>query len=169
MIINRKEKINLFLLNQFKSEGIEVEEIIDHQERRGRGIQRINPLEKLKNAGIITQQEYRAARNYQYNYEIANISHHARPSYDGTGIVRPSSVNFKSKDTFYSQSQLNATNYIAKTRNIILQKDIAFVRIVELIFEKQKSITSCEDLLKMTKKTIEKKIKEICEIMLDNA
>jgi len=163
--------LNIFALNQYVKSGVEIQTFGD---RKGRGMQKVNPLKKMFNNGALTVQQYKAAKNYQHNFELSNISHHARPSYDGSGV---GSIAFKSKDTFYSDSQLNASNYIATTRNIILQHnhfrnknnkivDRRYLEILELIFEKQKSVTKVEEAMKITKLVIERKAREICEIFL---
>lgn len=171
LLENDSNSLSRFAIAQYLSAGIEV---VSTGERRGRGSQKINPLEKMFKKGDLSRDLYSIARNYQLQFERSNISHHARPSYDGSGV---GSIAFKSKDCFYTDSQLSASNYIAKAKNQIMLHnylktkkgklvDRGYLKIIDLVFEKEIAISNVEEIPpKQTKATIERKIKEICEIL----
>lgn len=169
---NDSNALNRFAVAQYLAAGIEMINI--GEKKRGRGSQKINPLEKMFKKGDLSRDLYSVAKNYQLQFERSNISHHARPNYDGSGV---GSIAFKSKDSFYTDAQLSASNYIAKAKNKIISHnyfktksgkivDRGYLKIIDLVFEKEVAISNVEEIPpKQTKTTIERKIKEICEIL----
>src|SRR3990167_6297412 len=71
-------------INQIKRSGSEVKLYL--MKNTNIGAARVNPILKLFQFQKLTREEYVAACRYQRAHEIAQISHHARPSYDGTSI-----------------------------------------------------------------------------------
>jgi hypothetical protein len=186
---NRKgnDNLNHKALENYRRSGIA---IAVYRMRNGlTGASKINPLERLLKKEIITQQEFGAACKYIDDFELAHMSHHARPSYDGTPISSVSS-NFIKERTI-PQHQLNAAARIEKIKQAIEEiskprqiknfkdfknhksahrnttRDRRLTEVLDVIFEKQMTINAAEQYLHIGHRSLEEKIKEICEIILE--
>lgn len=164
-----------FLIFQLEKEGKEVE--IFTGDRPGRiGAATKNPIERLYFEKILTQEERGVAKNYQYNYEIANLSHHARPSYDGTSA---SSASAELGEGGPGQDQIDAGRFLFKVKlNLELHNHETIFRgkkfyivnlklpeILHQIFEKQFAVRNVRHITGINDREIVKKIKNICKII----
>jgi hypothetical protein len=161
---------NNFAASQLINSGKEIS-IFTSEKKKGISIE--NPLSRLYSRSVLDRDEYDAAMNYCNNYELANISHHARPSYDS---VRAST---NKKDHHISQNQIDASkkindanksifanNFFKNPKNKIINR--RYIEILNLIFEQQMCMNAVQSRLNMSRLTIERKIKEICKILVDN-
>lgn len=165
---HKPNSLNLYTVKRLIEQGKEYKVF---ECRRKKGLTPENPLTRLFNKGILTKQEHNAGKDYCHSYEVANVSRHARPSYDGTAIGTTAP-----DPEFYTQSQFEASRKIAEARNKIMLANIgykdkkAFSRrypeVLELVFQKQIAVRVVEQNTGMNHAGIERKIKEICEILL---
>jgi hypothetical protein len=132
------------LLVRLEEQGIETK-------KSGRITSRVNPLSKLYNSNDLTKEEYFVGKEYQKNYELANISNHARP----TKITEYTPKNF----------QIKAYSRITEAK-LEISKEFRLLEILIHIFENQQSINYCEKKLGINHKIIKEKIKQICKILL---
>lgn len=159
--------INLFLLKKLETKGKEIKFV-----KRGSRIisgSVVEPLRKLLQKGIINQSSYNAGVKYCNDYELSNMSHHARPSYDG------SSINSSTpRERMIFQHQLNATKNVDAIKILIKEKDQVnptsiltkkYTIILDLIFERQLSIYAVNKRTKICYELLEKKIIEILKIL----
>lgn len=176
--------LNKELLRQIESSGVDVE-ILLHDTRRI-GARRANPLQRLFEKKKLTREEYVAATRYQFDFELSNLSHHARPSYDGSSISAAAS---RASENTPKQSQLNATARVELVKRLVsvasrphqidgfkefksphakkFSRDLRLIEILELIFEKQITIREVETRLGINHSELPARIKKICEILLD--
>lgn len=140
---------------------VRLEEIGIETEKSGRITSRVNPLDKLFGSSEISKEEWIAGREYQKNYELANISNHARPAYDNWGTSRSTKlVEFAPKNY-----QIKAYSKITEAK-LAISKEYRLLEVLVHIFENQQSINHCEKILKTNHKIIKEKIKKICEILV---
>lgn len=172
-LTNRKGKkpnvLNLWHITRLLEEG---KEIVVFESNRKRSVRQEHPAVSLFIKGILTKEELRAAEDYSMLYERSNISHHSRPSYDGTTT---SAINYQSRDLI-TQSQFEASRKLAELRNRIalasLKKsgkkiiDLKYLKITEQVLEKQCAIRVVERNTGMNHSIVERKIKEVCEILM---
>lgn len=164
-------------LNQIEKCGVEINL---YNRNGGRiGASRKNPIEELFKKNKLTREEYVAGQNYQYLFELSQISHHARPSYDGTTISAASS---RMTENTPKQAQIDASrfifaakaamklaaNYETVYRNGAFKIiDLKLPEILENIFEKEIAIKNVESLLHLDRRTIHDRIKKITQILVD--
>lgn len=149
----RKLKTKSLLFVRLEEEGIEIEKVDRIQNK-------VNPLERLFEKKKLTREELRAGKDYQFSYALANLSNHARPSYDSLG----GGASAKPRDLRRKDSQVSAAARIllAKTE---VSKQFGLLPILLNLFEKEKSINWCEKNLGVNHKVIEERVKEICNIL----
>lgn len=148
-----KQKKNLLLV-RLEESGIETQ-------KSGRITSRVNPLDKLYFSKDLTKEEWLAGKEYQKNYELANISNHARPGYDNWGTSRSTKlVEFTPKNY-----QIKAYSKITEAK-LAISKEYRLTEILTHIFENQQSINHCEKILKTNHKIIKEKIKRISQILV---
>lgn len=163
----QKSALNEWTIRRLLEDG---KELTIFENGRKKGISLENPLTRLFVRGVLNKQEYSVGKKYCNDYELANISHHARQSWDG------SAIGSSKTDDFYNQAQIEAVKRVATAKNKLIANNIGrnkhekiisrkYLEVLELIFEKQVAITIAESKLKMTRLTIERKVKEICEIL----
>lgn len=169
--------LNKFTLKRIEqSEGVEIATYL--MKNNNIGAAKKNPLIRLHKAGKLTQQEFWAGENYQNRFEISQLSHHARPSYDGTPI---SSASTRSEEGGSSQSQIEASRFIFAAKAQMNLRDnyetiyrngkfiivsLKLPEILEAIFEKQIAIRNMRHESGINDRVIEERIKKICEILL---
>jgi anti-sigma28 factor (negative regulator of flagellin synthesis) len=177
--------LNLRALRHYENEGIEIAKFVMRNGLIGASI--ASPLEKLLKKGTLTHSEFAVATRYSRDVEIASVTNHARPIYDGTPISS-ASTNQKSKTP--PSSQLFAASKVAKIRAEIakqsepkqfkdfgkkpdpkrtyrtMTRDKRYSDILALIFEREVSIRAAEAKLGLNHRVIEERTKEICEIIL---
>jgi len=162
-----KSALNEWTIRRLLEEG---KELTIFENGRKKGISLENPLTRLFVRGVLNKQEYFVGKKYCNDYELANVSHHARPSWDGSAIG-----SSKAGD-FYNQSQIEAVKRVATAKGKLIANNIGrnkqgkvisrkYLEVLEVVFEKQTSIIIAETKLNMTRLTIERKVKEICEIL----
>jgi hypothetical protein len=150
----KKEKSLLFI--RLEETGVEIE-------KRGKIQNKVNPLERLFEKKKITRNELRAGKDYQFNHALANLSNHARPSYDSlSGGASGKLRNYERKDY---QIRASAKILLAKTE---ISKKFGLLPILLNLFEKEKSVHWCEKNLGINHKVIESRAKEICNILENN-
>lgn len=165
---SRSNSLNIYTIKRLTEQGREYKVF---ECRRKKGLTLENPLTRLLNKGTLTKQEHSAGKDYYHNYEIANVSRHARPSYDGT------SIGSSSPDReFYTQSQFEASRKLAEARNKIMIYNIGrsekrvfsrrYAEILDQIFERQIAVRVVEENTGINHAAIERKVKEICAILL---
>ena len=162
--------MNKFLLSQFENEGIEVV-----QPKSRKILMKKNPLSRLFEKGFISREQYNAAKDYQFHYELANISHHTRPSYDGSSI----SGTRKPKEGGMTQVQLDSSKFIFEAnrkielvtyvsvcvRGFYKVVDIKLIPILQFVFERQISIRAAEKKLGLNHQVIENRVRVICDVL----
>jgi hypothetical protein len=142
------------LLVRFEESGIETK-------KSGKILSRVNPLDKLYTSSDLTKDEWLAGKEYQKNYELANISNHARPSYENWGTSKSTKITEFTPKNF----QIKAYSKITEAK-LEISKEYRLLEILTHLFENQQSINHCEKLLKTNHKIIKEKIKKICKILL---
>jgi hypothetical protein len=167
-----KSNINHYLLARLREEGKEVNEFGTKKEK---GLTTENPIKKLFRKGYLNNQEYFAALKYQNAYEQVNISRHSRPIYDGSAVS--SAVNKPISRLPFTDSQIAASKFIATARNAVMAKNFfekngelksrLYLEITEMVFEKQKSLRFIRDTLRLQDECSRRKVKEICNILLE--
>lgn len=164
---HRPNSLNLYTVKRLMEEGREFKVF---ECKRKKGLSQENPLTRLYNKSILTKEEYHAGKDYCHHYQIANISHHARPSYDtAIGSTSPDKE-------FYTQSQFDASRKIAEAKNKIalfnIKKNnhrvynLRYFEVLDNIFEREISIKVAEKNIGVNQYGIERKVKEICQILL---
>ena len=166
--VNKKHLIiNHFLIAQIEAEGKEVRKVIKDSKILMATF--VNPIDRLFRKGILTRQEYFAGRKYCNDYNLANLSNHSRPFYDGSA---PS----KSKVAFlvpFTKSQLEASKSIHEAQKAIYALNAEQKRtrklpeILQLVFEQEKSFNCVEKMLGMNHSVLEARVKLICEALLE--
>jgi len=127
----------------------------------------------LKIKGTLTQEEYSSGVDYQQDYELSNLSHHSRPSYENLR-----SGGGKARDFDLKDNQVQASKNIEIIKKLIDEKEKSLEScgrrrnkglnpILNLIFERQLSISRVKKLTRMSFELIEKKVKEIA-IVINN-
>lgn len=182
--IGIRNNLNKYTLDQMRRSGVEVKEVA-RGPRKGALI--VNPLLRLYNSGKLTRQEFAAGTYYQMQYGISNRSHHSRPGDYDTSV---SSYSTTFKEGGPNQEQMEASRYITRIKTHLslaanyetkwLNGEPKYVEqklpeILVAVFEKEIKIRkekndeklSVEELLKSDYRTIQMKVKKICEIMLD--
>lgn len=154
--MSQKKDINLNLLEALARAGKEVRLIIHHRKLVDGFI--IEPLLKLRDKNIISSEDYSAALKYSNDYTLANITHHARPSY-GEGMV--SSKKFVEK---ILQNQINASERVELIKAKVDSRLKKLSVVLNIIFDEQKSIRYLEKV-GISSAAAKFKIKEICEIL----
>lgn len=124
-------------------------------------LSRVNPLQKLYNSRDLTKEEFFAGRDYQKNYELANISNHARPSYENWGTSKSTKVVEYTPKNY----QVKAYSKITEAK-LAVSKEYRLLEVLIHIFENQQSINYCEKILRTNHKIIKDRIKRICEILV---
>lgn len=163
---NFNNNLNNKLLRNLEEQGCEVKRFLMKNTNIGAAIQ--NPIVKLyRNKTLLTNEEFCAALNYQRSLELADKTNHSKPSYDGTAI---SSGSNKVTDRSPGDMQIRASKFIYDIELKIRKEDpkLKLRQILHLIFEKQRSVRFTEGLIGLNHKTIEKRIKAICKILLDS-
>lgn len=152
----KKTKVKSLLFVRLEEDGIETEKV-------GRIQNKVNPLERLFEKKKLTRDELRAGKDYQFSYALANLSNHARPSYDSLG----GGASAKPRDFHRKDSQIRAAARVllAKTE---VSKQFGLLPILLNLFEKEKSINWCEKNLRTNHRIIEERVKEICNILEKN-
>lgn len=161
-------KFNNFLIQNILKAGKEIETFTCE---RKRSFKTKNPIDSLIESGKLCKESAKVAKLYQKNYNLANLSHHTRPSYDGTGIQ-----SYKFNDNNITDNQIKASKFINDFKNVLRENDFYldkfhkkksrnYFEIIENIFEQEKSVNYCCKKLKMSHQTIERKIFEICELI----
>lgn len=179
--------LNIVLLLQKEKQGIDVKKFLMKNTLYAAVDE--SPLTALLNKGGLTQDEYRAGLKYCEYYEIAHISHHARPNYDGTPISS-ASTNF-TKEKSLSDSQLNAASRVEKAQAAIAARNQPrqvkefksfkdskksyrrvtttnkkYLELLELAFHQKIAIRAIEKKLGMNHSIVEERMQEICGILL---
>jgi hypothetical protein len=164
--MNKKHPaINIWLINQIEAQGKEVKKVIKNSRLLGATL--VDPIERLHKKGVLTRQEYHAGRRYGNDYELANLSHHSRPMYDGSAPSKGGKPNQKT----LPQAQLNASRRYEEAKMMIFdlnaKENKKLPQILELVFEQQKSFHCVEIITKTNHKFLEERVKLICQTLLD--
>lgn len=171
----RNTNLNPYLLNQFLRQGVEIK--VSGAGRR-KSVRKITPLETLFKNGVISQQQSAIADEYFKTFEISNISHHARPSYDGTSI---SAACSSFKEGGPSQAQMDASKKILaiyfKIGGISINYEtdkktfkticLQLPEILNLVFEQRIKLCDVRKRLRINHYVLQDRIKKICEVLLD--
>lgn len=148
-------KKNLLLV-RLEESGIE-------SKKSGRVTSRVNPLDKLYSSDELSKDEWLAGKEYQKNYELANISNHARPGYENWGTSKSTKIiEFTPKNY-----QIKAYAKITEAK-LAVSRGYRLLEVLIHIFENQQSINHCEKILRTNHKILKEKIKEICKILLES-
>jgi len=166
--VNKKHLIiNHFLIAQIEAEGKEVRKVIKDSKILMATF--VNPIDRLFRKGILTRQEYFAGRKYCNDYNLANLSNHSRPMYDGSA---PPKTGKPSEKTL-SKSQLEASKSIHEAQKAIYALNAEQKRtrklpeILQLVFEQEKSFNCVEKMLGMNHSVLEARVKLICQKLLE--
>jgi hypothetical protein len=153
--------IGLALFEQMERQGKEVKRVI----KKSRIVQAmmISPLDRLRKKDVITSQEFAAGKKYGEDFELSNKTNHARPSYDGTTVS-----GIRHQERTINQQQLCASKRVEKAKQAVAKEDMRLLMILELVFEKEKSINNVEAITGINHSLIEKKTKLICDILVKN-
>lgn len=117
-----------------------------------------SPIWFLYEKGDINQDQFAAGLKYTEDCTLANLDNMSKPSYDGL-MTGPSS---KAPNKEPKQGQIEAYKRIYEVKKgLRLRRKFLDLRVLELFFEEEKTITS----IKLTLKIGHKRIKEI---VLDN-
>lgn len=176
---NRRNSLPIRALEKMEESGLEIEISPTRENRVVASVK--NPLDVLLRAQRIDRDEWKAGKEYQKNYALSNISHHARPSYDGTPI---SAASISMGEKIPKDSQIKATAYIVsakcfiarssaskqvgnfKNGRAIMSRDLKLLDILEKIFENQIAIRNVESCLGINHRLIGDRVKKICQILL---
>lgn len=164
--MNKKHPaVNIWLINQIEAQGKEVKKIVKNSRLLAATL--VDPLERLHKKGVLTRQEYHAGTRYGNDYELAHLSHHSRPIYDGSA---PSKGGKPSQKTL-PQSQLDAGRRYEAAKLAVeelnLKENKKLPQILILVFEQHKSFHSVEIITKTNHKLLEERVKMICQVLLD--
>ena len=128
-------------------------------------------------AGCLTQEEYESGVDYQQDYELANQTHHSRPSYENLRTDGGKARDFDLKD-----NQVQASKNIQIIKSLIDEKEKLFeeytesrgrrrskglIKTLNLIFERQLTVSRVKILTRMSFELIEKRSKEVA-IVINN-
>lgn len=163
-----KNNLNLNLFYQIQNEGKEIKSFFHKKRFVGAAV--IIPLKKLIEKQIISPSEYSAGVNYCRDYELSNLTHHARPSYNSYG-----QKSNKPKELNITSEQINASRRVKEIKELILSKSLEqsrtetdvlqYLNIIKYVFEKQICVAVCEKLLESDRRSIHNRIKAILGIM----
>ena len=163
-MIKKNLIMNPWLALQIEAQGKEVKRITNNSKLLG--IMIINPIERLHKKGVLTRQEYHAGVRYSNDYELANLSHHSRPMYDGSAPAKGG----KPIQRELPQGQLNASKRYESSKRAVdiaeLTEKKKLPQILRLVFEQQKSFHNVEITTKTNHKLLEERVKLICRILL---
>ena len=165
----KQRGISTFLIANLEAQGYDIK-LLTHK-NTAISLKIENPLEKLKIKGTLTQEEYSSGVDYQQDYELANQSHHSRPSYENLRTSGGKARDFDLKD-----NQVQASKNIEIIKKLIDEKEKSLESrgrtrnkglnlILNLIFERQLSINRVKKLTRMSFELIEKRVKEIAIII----
>lgn len=164
-------QVNTYLFQRLSDEGKEIRFIKRHKKIIGALI--VEPLRKLQEKGIISPDQYSAGMRYCQDYARSFITHHARPSYDGTPI---SSHCSKPGEKTISQSQLRSSENVRLIKEILeansplkvrrkVLGDKKYLLLVNIILERQMSLNVAHKITGWHYDTVEKRMKEILDYM----
>jgi len=164
--MNKKHPaLNPWLISQIEAEGKEVKKVVKNSHLLVATL--INPIERLHKKGILTRQEMHAGIRHGHDYELAHLSHHSRPMYDGSAPAKGGKPIQKN----IPQAQLNAAKRYEEARKAIVdlneKERKKLPEILTLVFEQQKSFHSVEVILGTNHKLLEERVKLICETLLE--
>lgn len=178
----RRSVLPLLALERIEETGRDLEIVATKENRVMASVK--NPLDVLYRSGILTREEWGAGREYQNDYALANISHHARPNYDGTPI---SAISVHMGEKIIKDSQIKASTKILAARNAvgkssaerqvvgfkdsskktkIFSRDLKLSELLIQIFENQIAVRNVEKLLGINHRLIGDRVKKICQILL---
>lgn len=180
----KNNNLNKKAISQIENSGVKVNFYL--MKNTNIGACRENPIVRLYEKKKLTRQEAVAALRYQQKYQFANVSHHARPSYDGTPI---SAVSTKKSEPTPSQKQIDADGYVTSIKSLlatrsgarqikgfkkngskaIFTRDLKLPEILTCVFEREIAIRNVEHILGINHNLIEDRIAEICQILLESA
>ena len=170
-----KNQISRFLIANLEAQGYDLK-LLDHKKITV-GLKIENPLEKLKIKGILTQEEYQSCVEYQQDYELANQTHHSRPSYENLRTDGGKVRDFDLKD-----NQVQASKNIQIIKSLIDEREKSFEeynesrgrrrskglnKTLNLVFERQLAISRVKIITRMSFELIEKRAKEVA-IVINN-
>lgn len=172
----RTLQLNPIHLLQLKKTGVEVKFFKTKEEQVG--IRGVNPLEKLFASGVLTHQEYAAGIYYQKKFLISTKSNFAQLIWD-----RHTGASSGDNNQLFDpqQEKIEAGRYIfaAKAAVAIQNSETVFqnkkfqiinlqlLDILRYVFEQEIAIWNIEKPLGLTRRTVNKRIKKICNILLD--
>lgn len=164
-----------FQIQHLEKIGIEVEKyFIKNRQRKVRHFQRINPIDRL----LVTKQQASSAKQYQEDYELANLANHARMSYSQRV------AGGKIEEREIKEAQIIAAKNVSAIRELLLDREIKYnqfcekngsrkrskryLLILNLFFEigiKLSNVSLILGYSARNQQSIEKKVIEIIEIM----
>lgn len=176
-----KSQANKFLILQLEQSGIQLKKSSTKNTKIH--ISAEHPLERLLENKIISKEEYHAGMQYFRDFELSNLSHHARPNWDDCLTI--SSIKFTG-DKLIPQKQLDAAKRVYEAQRMILDasrprqvggfkkssgqpkfsRDLQLLNILSVIFERWISVRNAEKILALNHNLIDERVKLICEILL---
>lgn len=151
-----------FLISQKKRAGHEFDLI----KYRGKivGLNPTHPLLRLLHKKKIKVEHIQAAREYSIDYEQANLTNHARPSY----CVRV--AGGKARDCDLTDKQLRAKKRIDEVHKEIAgsfgYKAKRYFDVLGHVFVEQKAIRAVQNITSIHRDCIENIAVELCDILL---
>ena len=129
-----------YQLQHFENAGIETKIITT--KKQVRLFQSINPVDRLKQNGVISEKQKLAFKNYQHDFARSNQSNHARPNYDDSRSTAPKNIEITS-------DRLASSKNVNRVRALIddLDANHYYLKILELLVEQEKSINAANILI----------------------
>lgn len=117
-----------FQIQHLEAIGIEIKKyFIKHRSSQIRHFQRINPLDRLLEKGLINKQQCAAGKQYQEDFELSNLTNHARMSYSSI-----STGGGKMAEREIKEAQMIASKNVMIIRELLTSREIAFDRFCKL-------------------------------------
>lgn len=172
-----------FVLNQYEKPGgekygVEIKKV--YFKKKAVGLSEKNPLETLLNKNFITEEEFNVAKKYVLDHTMANMPKHAKPNWGDT--ARATNDNDDGKADLWdrqckAEECVNHIKFLLQSADTEYQlrpdtkgkrthKAKKYIKILECVFEKQKSISYSTSYLHMNDSYIEDRIKEMLKIIL---
>ncbi len=173
-----------FLLNQYEKPGgekygVEIKKV--YFKKKVVGLSEKNPLETLLNKNFITEEEINASQHYVQDYTMANMPRHAKPNWGDTPKVandKDDEIGDSWDKQCKAEESVNHVKFLLQSADTEYQlkpdakgkrthKAKKYIKILECVFENQKSIRYATSYLHMNDSYIEDRIKEMLKIMFN--
>ncbi len=167
---HKSNALNLYTARRLVETGVEYKIF---ECRRKKGLAPENPIVRLFNKGVLTKQERNAGNDYHEWFKVVHArSNHARQSWNGIS----GSSGSGDSESFFTDDYLTASRKLAEARNKVMIQNIGrdgkkvfsrrYDEVLAQIFERQIAVRVAEVNTGINHAGIERKVKEICEILL---